>query len=536
MIPAGIGALVPCPRGSQRRSHPAISKRAHQPDGFARRSLRKVRRTLEPARLKHPGATIVRVAMTTLQPHAARRATASWRHRRHFDAPSSRGLLAGPRTPDEAGRNPSRRRASALLALLTLATLPALLPTLARAQAPEPRSASSAPLHGLTSAELAVLAPDLDRGPVLYTRFRPDQREMPEIVFATRVNAPAAAIAEIIAQPERYPEFMSALDEIEVESRRGPQLAYRWRWRIALFTLTGRNAMTVMPPHPARGHRIEVRSTGGDMGLGRFSWRVHPDGPSRATLVLASRVDMRGANYLADQLASGGIAVQRSINVALASVMALGTKARAEAAHAAAGASAGAATPTEPELTRPPIDLERLGPLLVHGDLAFLELDGDALVRVSIAARMGTDLAHTRAVMEDPEQFGRSLVHGSTARVIERDDDGVLFEWGIPLPLVGIDGRMRLAAGRSSSEDISEGVIAVDGVSGSLRSGHWRFDTHVYASGEAAVIGWARFDPSEASRLVRRMLAGDVALSHGLAMATQVMIVRSLRLRALGRR
>ncbi|MBX3246875.1 MAG: SRPBCC family protein [Myxococcales bacterium] len=405
-------------------------------------------------------------------------------------------------------------------------SLPALLAAQPTAP-PQPTSASEAALRGLTLADLAVLAPDLDRGPVLYTRFRPDEREMPEIVFATRVDAPAEIVADVIAQPEQYPEFMSALDEIEVETRQGPQLAYRWKWRIALFTLTGRNAMAVMPPHPTRGHRVEVRSTGGDMGLGRFSWRVHPDGPSRSTLVLASRVDMRGANYLADQLASGGVAVQRSINVALASVMALGTKARAEAQVGRA------ATPverpaSEDELTRPPLDLERLGPLLVHGDLAFLELEGDSLARVSIAARMGTDLAHTRAVMEDPEQFGRSLVHGSTARVLERSDDGVLFEWGIPLPLVGIDGRMRLVP--------SEGVIAVDGVSGSLRSGHWRFDTHVYAGGEAAVVGWARFDPAEASRLVRRMLAGDVALSHGLAMATQVMIVRSLRLRALGRR
>ncbi|MCA9616494.1 MAG: hypothetical protein KC586_27240, partial [Myxococcales bacterium] len=153
-------------------------------------------------------------------------------------------------------------------------------------------------------------------------------------------------------------------------------------------------------------------------------------------------------------------------------------------------------------------------------------LDGDRLARVSVAGRMGTGLERTRAVMNDPEEFGRSLVFGSTARIVERDDESVVFEWGIPMPLVGIEGRMRLRPG--------SGEVAVDGVSGSLRSGQWRFDTHVEPTGEAVVFGWARFDPAEASRLVRRLIADDTSFSHGLAVATQVMIVRSLRQRALG--
>lgn len=409
----------------------------------------------------------------------------------------------------------SPRHASLSLALLSVLRVVGT----AHAQA-EPPSADDAPLAGLSQPDLRALAPELDRGPVLHAIFRPDNREVPEIALAVRVNAPASRVAEIVASPEHYPTFMPALDEIEIESREGSQIAYRWKWNVALFTLTGRNTMTVFPGHPTRGHRIEVRSTGGDMGRGRISWRITPDGPERCTLVVAMRLDMRDANYLADQLASGGISVQRSINVVMATVMALGTKERAER-----GVASGS-TPPISELVRPTFEPDRLASLLERGDLVFLELEGDRLARIAVAGRMGTGLERTRAVMNDPEEFGRSLVFGSTAHVVERNTDDVVFEWGIPMPLVGIEGRMRLRP--------SDAVVAVDGVSGSLQSGMWRFDTHVAPHGEAIVFGWARFDPAEASRLVRRLIADDRSFSHGLALATQVMIVRSLRQRALG--
>ena len=127
--------------------------------------------------------------------------------------------------------------------------------------------------------------------------------------------------------------------------------------------------------------------------------------------------------------------------------------------------------------------------------------------------------------MVDPEEFGRSLVSGSQAEIIEEDEDGVLFQWGIPLPLVGVEGRMRL---RPSND-----VIEVDGVSGSLRSSRWRFDTTPINRWDTVVMGWSRYDMRETSPLFRRIIGNDSAFSHGLAAAVQVMVVRSLRSRAM---
>ena len=104
---------------------------------------------------------------------------------------------------------------------IALVTLSGAIPAFAQT---EPPPADDAPLAGLSQADLRALAPELERGPVLHAIFRPDNREVPEIALAVRVNAPAARVAEIVASPEHYPTFMPALDEIAIESRDGAQI------------------------------------------------------------------------------------------------------------------------------------------------------------------------------------------------------------------------------------------------------------------------------------------------------------------------
>ena len=378
------------------------------------------------------------------------------------------------------------------------------------------QTARELPLPTFRPQDLERLTPYLDRGPVLLALFRERAEDAPPIVMAVRVRAPAHHVANILRQPQHYPEFMPALDSISIEDQRPTQIAYRWSWRVALFTLAGRNVMTFYPAHPQRGYRIDVQSIGGDLGQGRMSFRIIPDGPDTSVLMLASRIDMRGANYLADQMAAGGTAVFRSINIALSTVMMLGTKRRAE--HE----SVLSASPLTP-LQRPQLDENALWPLLERGDLVFLEREGNRLSRVSVLGRTNASEERARAVMIDPEEFGQSLMQGARAEIVEESTTHVDFEWGIPLPLIRIEGRMRLIP--------SDGVIRVEGRAGSLRHGQWEFDTTVFPHGEAGIVGWARFDPRDTSRLIRGLIAEDHDFSHGIALATQIMVMRSLRSR-----
>ena len=381
--------------------------------------------------------------------------------------------------------------------------------------------ASRAPLGSFTPAERGLLAPYLERGPVVLTEFRNRKSDLPAIVYMARVAAPASTVAEVIANPGGYPRFMKALDAIKVTSKRQHMVSYDWSWRISIFTLHGQNVLTSFATNgdSRRGYRFDVRSTGGDLGKGRMMWRVYPDGPGRSLMILSSRIDMRDANYITRQLASGGNSVNRTINITLASVMLLETKAEAERR---AGTFVGKPAAPQP-LYRPRVDISALSRLLRRGDLVMMDLEGETLHQVTVLGRSGARTEPLRRVMTDPEEFGTSLVHGSRATVTERNGNRTRFKWKIPLPLVGVGGEMMLRTSR--------GVVSVDGISGSFSEGRWRFDTHRFPGGEAGVIGWAKFDPADSAKLVRRLIDDDATFSHGLATAMQVMVVRSLRSR-----
>lgn len=381
--------------------------------------------------------------------------------------------------------------------------------------------ASHARLGTLNDAERRLLAPHLAKGPVLLTEFRNRQTDLPAVIYAARIEAPAETVAGVIAQPERYPSFMQALESVDVKSVRGQMMAFDWTWGIALFSLTGHNVLTAFPGDPERGYHYEIRTMGGELGIGRVVWRIYPDGPKRSTVVFASRLDMRDANYITRQLASEGNAVNRTINVAVATVTLLEVKGEAERR---AGTTHGERTPTAERLERPVVNMRTLGSLLRRGDLVLMNLDGDTLQQVAVVGRAGTSVGRVRRVMLDPEEFGKSILHGSCAEVVERSEAGLRFEWEIPIPLLHVGGEMILRP--------SPTVISVDGVSGTLSKGRWRFDTHRYPGGEAGVIGWASFDPADSPKLIRKLIAGNTQFSHGFVAATQLAVMRSLRERA----
>lgn len=385
--------------------------------------------------------------------------------------------------------------------------------------------ATVARLGGLDPEERTLLLPYLSQGPVVLTEFQNRQTDLPAVIYAARIEAPAETVAGVIGNPREYPRFMRALAEVDVKSVKGQMMAFDWTWGVTLFSLTGHNVMTTYPGDSTKGYRFDIRTMGGDLGIGRVMWRVYPEGPKRSLVVFSSRLDMRDANYITRQLASEGNAVNRTINVAVAMVTLLEVKAEAERR---AGTFHAGKIPSQP-LRRPQVDMKALRGLLGRGDLVFLDLDGDTLQSVAVVGRSGASVERVRRVMLDPEEFGKSVLHGSCAEVVERSSAGTRFEWEIPIPLLHVGGEMVLRP--------SPSVIAVDGISGTLSKGQWRFDTYRYPGGEAGVIAWASFDPADSPKLIRKLIAGNTHFSHGFVAATQLAVMRSLRTRVqlLGR-
>lgn len=385
--------------------------------------------------------------------------------------------------------------------------------------------ASIARLGTLNTEERALLGPHLAHGPVLLTEFQNRQTDLPAVIYAARIHASPHVVADVIGKPAAYPRFMSALTAVNVTSKSGPMLSFDWTWGVSLFSMTGRNVMTTYPGDETRGYRFDIRTLGGDLGIGRVMWRVYPDGANRSVVVFSSRLDMRDANYITRQLSQEGNAINRTINVAVAMVTLLEIK---EEAEQRAGSHVGRRFPPKP-LARPSVDMDALRNLLARGDLVFLDIDGSTMQSATVVGRTGSSVGRVRRVMLDPEEFSKSLLHGTCAQVVERSMKGVRFEWEIPIPLIHVGGEMLLRG--------SPTVIAIDGVSGTLSKGQWRFDTHRYSGGEAGVVGWATFDPADSPKLIRKLIAGNTYFSHGFVAATQLAVMRSLRTRVhrLGR-
>jgi len=376
-------------------------------------------------------------------------------------------------------------------------------------------------LEALTSDERTQLAPLLEHGPVALVEFATGE-DLPAVLVAGYVEAPAALTASIIQAPGEYPKFMHTLDSVKVTSQRGPQTSYIWTWRTGVLFLEGENRMTAYgppPEHPEEGYRIAVSSERGHLGEGRLMWRVFPAGDKRSLVVLSMRVDMREANFIMRQLDAAARSINRSVNLALCYVMMLGTKREAERR---AGTTPTLATTVS--FDAPKVDTKALKKLLGRADILLMELTDKGLGKLTIVGRTGLSPAQLMPVMTNPETFGKSLVPGSYTRITKQEAGKKTFEWGINLPFIGTSGEMVL-----SSQD---GLTSVDATGGALKGGKWRFLTPELPGGEAVLIGYSRFDITQTTWLIQKIAELDPVMGHGLAAASQVMVLRALRSRA----
>ena len=407
--------------------------------------------------------------------------------------------------------HPLRSVAAALGALSM-----ALLPFAARAQAPD---ALEAPLRGFTTAELARVEPLLADGIVGLIELGHGD-EIPAVHLAAEIAAPPDAVRDLLASPAGYPSFMPAVSEVVEHERHGNVLAFTWRWRTSIFTLGGQANVAVFSPPPAqraRGHRVVVERTAGDLGQGREVWRILPRGEG-SLLLLSTRVDMRDANPITRQMASASRSLSRSINLAMGFGMLARVRIEAER-------RAGFERPSvQIALRRPDVDLRVIDPLLRRGDFLFIETNGTELRQASVATRLPHTEARVREIMLDPVAFTQALIAGSHASVRQRDEDGTLFDWAVDLPLIGTGGTMRL-------HEEPDRTIHLDATSGALDGGHWRFVTQPLGGAATGVLGWAEFDVGSANFLLRAVVEADTSLRPGLSAATEVMMVRALRIR-----
>ncbi|HKU41037.1 MAG TPA: SRPBCC family protein [Polyangiales bacterium] len=377
-------------------------------------------------------------------------------------------------------------------------------------------------LEGLSKTELAGLAPLLEQGPIALVEFADMQADqLPAINIALRVNVGADALTKLIIDPGNYPSFMPTMDSVKVLARDRNAIVYEWSFDLAVLHLSGRNTMTLYPTPPGRdtATRITIDSDEGDMGRGRFLLRVYPQGPKQSLLVVSMRLDLREANYVARQMAKAARSINRSANLALTMSMALNLRREAER-------RGGYKAPDVQlrGLDKPVYDLRSVAPLLTRGDLLFFNMSGDQLNQISVVGAIDQSIDKVHEVMHDANAFGSSLVPGSAAKVISQKDGVTTFDWNIDLPLVGVSGQMQMSE--------KPPVVAIEATSGALQGGRWLFELTAPNPKVTVVTGWARFDFSNSTWLLQKIMQADRFFGVGMTGASEVMLVRALRSRS----
>ncbi len=374
-------------------------------------------------------------------------------------------------------------------------------------------------LDGLSKSELSALAPLIAQGPVALVEFADmDADQLPAINVALRVGVGAEQLTKLIIDPANYPRFMPMVDSVEVLARRDNAIVYEWKFDLAVLQLRGRNTMTIFraPPGREAATRITIDSEEGDMGRGRFLIRVIPESPKSTLLVVSIRLDLREANYVARQMTKAARSINRSANLAISMSMALHLRGEAERR---AGLKS-AAVPLR-SLDKPSYDVGALAPMLSRGDLLFFDVSGERLNQVSVVGAIDQSIDKVQSTMRDANSFGSALVPGSAAKVISQTDKVTTFDWNINLPLVGVSGRMRM-------ED-QHPVLAIDATSGALAGGRWLFELRELGPKVTLVTGWARFDFSNSTWLLEKILSADRFFGVGMTGASEVMLMRAIR-------
>lgn len=392
--------------------------------------------------------------------------------------------------------------------------------SVADAQERPPHDALVARLQGFTRGDMRVFEPLLAHGTVGLVEFGRGEL-LPGVHLLADVHAPASTVAQVLAHPERYPDFMPAVSSVNVRERQGQNIGYEWQWRTSVFTLGGRSMLTLYSP-PAgqerRGYRVVVEQSDGDLGRGRQVWRVLPTGPDSCRVSFSSRIDLRGANAVTRQMSNVGRSLSRSITMALG----LASISRVQ------GLAEQRASYTRPPLGegmhRPDIDVRRFEPYLRRGDIVLVEGAGEQVRQSVVLTRYNRTEAQVRSIMLDPVRFASALIHGSSATITGGDtSEGLEFDWNVDRPLVGTGGHMRL-------REIDPHLVELHALGGALDGGTWRFETGRLPSSATYVLGWAAFDVGDANFLIRAMLDADESFRGGLSSAAVVMLSRALRI------
>jgi ribosome-associated toxin RatA of RatAB toxin-antitoxin module len=379
-----------------------------------------------------------------------------------------------------------------------------------------PLSAGARELRPPTRQEIQAAMPLLARGTVALVES--DGRGwLKQVSIASIYDAPRDLVYRTMIDVGRYPEFLQNFSSVEVRQRRDRLLAYDWTWKGILFDFRGANMMTLTP-----GSRVDVRTTSGDLGEGRFLIDLL-DAPGGKTLTVSTLfTDPRRGNWLARQLVARNPSMLHGMNLSVGMVFAYGMKARSEAL---AGHPAGRRGRPGGSLRGfSDVDLRPLEPLLSRGELALVETgSGGVLKQAAVFAKVGASADRVRSIVADPAHYPDYMSNIDSCDILERSDGRIVYQMEIDSPIFDIEGRME--------QRTEGGALRIHCTEGDLRGGNWGWEFHALGQGSAAVY-YGYTNMARANWVLRQLVHREPFFDHGLNVGSKLIMVRAVKGRA----
>lgn len=378
----------------------------------------------------------------------------------------------------------------------------------APAQRPTASATATPVLEGLTPDELEALRPLARRGIAMLVRDL-DAGVRARITVVVRARAPMSTVHQVITRVEDYGQIMDGVRGMEVTSRAGNRIGFRFGVALGVFDVQTTAMLHVISPRRINGTLLQ--ST---LGPGGLRWDLYPDGND--TLVAYSTWgDPSQGNWFLRTVARLAPSTIAAMQVSYDAVLALSAARRAEQL-------AGLAVPRRPaERFITPGALEApSGPWVDLGRNVLVGAvtmdDRQVMSQSAVAMHVNASPDQVFARLRDVRQYATLWAPVMQRVSVVSESEGVTrFRSVADAPVFRTEGEQE----RVTIERDGQRAVLWRGVSGDYRNDAQRYDVRPDGAAGSVVVLTGGADANRAGFVANQLLARDPWMTPGYALA-----------------
>src|SRR5215831_11941273 len=183
----------------------------------------------------------------------------------------------------------------------------------------------------------------------------------------------------------------------------------------------------------------------------------------------------------------------------------------------------------------PPDVVQKIEPLAGRGELALIESKPDGRLRqITIYTLINAPPEKCDYVIAHPKEypwFVPNVVKSELAGEIDGGKKGLFYSWELDVPLVNLKGMSRM----TFSDPPTAGAgrrIHVETIAGDVPDGTWDWDFLPASGGKTILVYHGYADVRKSSWFLKKMIEHNKTLEHGAVLASGIVFVKSVKLRA----